>query len=143
MWANELICPHFINRILVRLRKLFSRPNGTSQHYTTLPGSTTSYGEHTQTCTFENHANLFAYLANRPLYTRRMAFQVLRIKHQGSPFLGFAQVLSALKNCQNGLLLKHSCVYCRLRNHVRGHIDDLPTLNSVLSTFSLPSMSLM
>ena len=30
----------------------------------TLPGSTESYGELTQTRTFENHANLLAYLAN-------------------------------------------------------------------------------
>ena len=28
-----------------------------------------SYGERTQTHTFENHANLLAYLANWPLYT--------------------------------------------------------------------------
>ena len=32
--------------------------------YATLPGSTESYGELTQTRTFENHANLLAYLAN-------------------------------------------------------------------------------
>ena len=37
------------------------------RHYATLPGNTESYSEHTQTRTFENHANLLAYLANRPL----------------------------------------------------------------------------
>ena len=50
------------------------------------------------------------------------------------PFLAFAQVFSALivrkKNCQNGLLLKNSYVYCRLSiNYVCGHIDDPPTRN--------------
>ena len=37
---------------------------GLRRHYATLPGSTESYGELTQTRTFENHANLLAYLAN-------------------------------------------------------------------------------
>ena len=36
----------------------------TERHYVTLPGSTASYGERTQTRTFENHANLLAYLTN-------------------------------------------------------------------------------
>ena len=121
--------PTLTDRILVWLRKLFSRPNGTIQHYATLPGSTASYCEHTQTRTFENHANLFALGKQTTVHPENGFPGATYIKHQGSPFLGFAQVLSALKNCQNGLLLKHSCVYCRLCNHVRGHIDDLPTLN--------------
>ena len=33
-------------------------------HYATLPGSTESYSERTETRTFENHANLLTYLAN-------------------------------------------------------------------------------
>ena len=41
--------------------------NGTRQHYVTLPASTASYGERTQTCTCENHGNLCAYLTNWPL----------------------------------------------------------------------------
>ena len=47
----------------VRYRCL-NRQNGTRRHYATLPGSTESYGERTQTRTFENHANLLAYLAS-------------------------------------------------------------------------------
>ena len=33
-------------------------------HCVTLPGSTASYGERTQTCTFEDHGNLHTYLTN-------------------------------------------------------------------------------
>ena len=33
-------------------------------HWVTLPGSTASYGERTQTCTFEDHDNLHTYLTN-------------------------------------------------------------------------------
>ena len=40
------------------------RMNGTKRHYATLPGSTESYGECTQTRIFENHANLLTYLAS-------------------------------------------------------------------------------
>ena len=43
MWANEQTRP---------------------RNYVTLPGSTASYGERTQTRTFENHANLLTYLTN-------------------------------------------------------------------------------
>ena len=68
--------------------------------YATLPGSTESYSECTQACTFENHANLLTYLANWPLFTPENGFQGA-IKHQGGPFLGgpflgFAQVFSAV-----------------------------------------------
>ena len=54
-----------------------------------------SYSERTQTCTFENHANLLTYLANRLLFTLENGFQGA-IKCQSGPFLGFAQVFSAL-----------------------------------------------
>ena len=37
---------------------------GPGRHYATLPGSTGSCDERTQTRTFENHANLLAYLAS-------------------------------------------------------------------------------
>ena len=97
----------------------------------TLPGSTASYGERKQTRTFENHANLLAYLTNWPLYTPENGFRDV-IKRQGGPFLSFAQAFSALIvriNCQNGVPVKHGFVYCRLRNYGRGHIDDPPTLN--------------
>ena len=93
--------------------------------YMALCYSTESYGEHTQTCTFKTHANLLAYLANWPLYTLGNGSQGA-IKRQGGSFLGFAQVLSALialKNCQNGLLLKHYVYSDELR------IDDQPMLN--------------
>ena len=63
--------------------------------YATLPGSTESYSERTQACTFENHANLLTYMANWPLFTPENGFQGA-IKHQGGPFLGFAQVFSAV-----------------------------------------------
>ena len=45
---------------------LYGWQNGTRQHYVTLPGSTASYGEHTHTCTFENHCNLHTYQTNWP-----------------------------------------------------------------------------
>ena len=52
--------------------------NRTRQHYTTLPGSTESYGDHTQTYTFENNANLLAYFGKNDCCTpRRMAFKAL------------------------------------------------------------------
>ena len=44
------------------------------QHYATLPGCTELYGKHTQTRTFEHHANLLAYMANRPLCTMENGF---------------------------------------------------------------------
>ena len=43
--------------ILNQLWKLYGQQNRTRWHYATLPGSTASYGEHTQTCTFENYAD--------------------------------------------------------------------------------------
>ena len=119
---------------VVQLQKLYDWQNETRWHYATLPGSTESYGEGTQTCTvtFENHPNLLAYLANWPQFTSENGFQGT-IKHQGGPFLGFVQDFSALivqSNCQNRLLLKHSYVYYRLSiNYVSEHIDDSPTLN--------------
>ena len=53
--------------ILIQPWKLCGWQNGTRQYYVTLHGSTASYDEHAQTCTFENHGNLFAYLTNWPL----------------------------------------------------------------------------
>ena len=44
-------------RLFVQLCKPYGWQNGTRQYYTTLPGSTESYGKRTQTRTFENHAN--------------------------------------------------------------------------------------
>ena len=65
MWVNERTRPRFIDNILVQSQKLlYGLQNGTRQHYVTLPGSTASYGERKQTRTFENHANLLAYLTN-------------------------------------------------------------------------------
>ena len=122
MCVNEWTHPRFMDRILAWLGKLSCQQNGTRWHYTTLHGSTASYGEGTQTRTFENHANLLAYLPNWPLYTPENGF-LSAIKHKCAPFLGFGQVYSALtlwKKTQNGLLLKHGYVYCRLSNYVRG-----------------------
>ena len=45
--------------------------------------------------------------------SRRMAFKAL-LKAKARLFLAFAQVFSALIVKKNGLLLKHSYVYCRL-----------------------------
>ena len=45
--TNEL-SPLFEQNILIALRKLYGRHNGTRQHYATLPGSTASYGERIQ-----------------------------------------------------------------------------------------------
>ena len=103
--------------ILVQSRKLYGWLNRTRQHYVTSPGSMARYGECTQTCTFENHANLLAYLTNWLLCTLENGFQGI-IKCQGGLFLSFAQAFSALIwiNCQNGVPLKHSFVYCRLHN---------------------------
>ena len=89
-----------------------------------------------KTCTFKNHTNLLAYLANWQLYTLESGFPDT-ITHQGTHFLGFVQVFSALtvikkKPCQNGLLLKCSCVCCRSLNYMHGHIDDLPCSISTL-----------
>ena len=55
-------CKSFM--VLVQLQKLYGRQNVTRQHYATLLGSMASYGEHTQTRTFENHALLALTLAN-------------------------------------------------------------------------------
>ena len=63
---------------------------------------------------------------------RRMAFKALLNAKAALSWalLKFSLPLIIRKNCQNGLLLKTSYVYCRLSiNYVRGHIDDLPTLN--------------
>ena len=86
----------------------------TRQHYTTLHGSTASYGK---TCTFENHTNLLAYLqtANWSLYTMKNDFQG-DIKCQGGPFPRFAGAFSELivqkqnKNkCQNTAMCTVHC----------------------------------
>ena len=62
---------------------------------------------------------------------RRMAFKALLNAKAAPALLKFSlRLLFRKKNCQNGLLLKNSYVYCRLSiNYVRGHIDDPPTLN--------------
>ena len=46
-------------------------------------------------------------------------------------------------SCQNGLRPKHSYVYCGLHTYIHVQIGNLSILNLVLSTFSLPSTSLM
>ena len=101
----------------------------------TLPGSTEIYSERTQTRTFENHANLLTWQTDRSS-PRRMAFKALHVlngKAALSYSIGFAHVFFALilrKYCQNGLLLIHSYVHCRLSiNYACGHVDDPPTLN--------------
>ena len=58
--------PHMLNGSLLIIflyQALFRMGLGT-RLYVTLHGSTASYGERTQTCTFENHGNLRAYLTN-------------------------------------------------------------------------------
>ena len=117
--------------ILVQSWKLYGWQNGTRQHYITLPGSAMSYVEHIQTRTFENHANVFAYLTNWPLYTLQNGFRGV-IKHQGGPFLSFSQASSVLIvriNCQNGVPLKKSFEYCQLCNYEYGNINDPLTLH--------------
>ena len=47
------------------------------QHNATLPRSTESYSERTQTHTFENHANLLTYLQTDHCSPRRMALKAL------------------------------------------------------------------
>ena len=93
MWEISQVSENFITQMNLftlywqnKLWKLYGLQNGTRQHYTTLPGSMVSYGEHTQTHTFENHANLLNYLANWPLYTSEHVFQGT-IKCQPGPFL--------------------------------------------------------
>ena len=90
-----------------KLWKLYGWQNGTRWHCATLPGSMVSYGERTQTHTFENHANLLNYLANWPLYTSENVFQGT-IKCQHGPFLQALLkpslcLLFEKKNCQNAL----------------------------------------
>ena len=92
-----------------------------------------SYSEHTQTRTFENHANVHSLTWQTDYCSPwRMAFNA-QLNAKAALFLGFGQVLFVLvvrKNCQSGLLLKHSYMYCRLLiNYLSGHIDDLPTLS--------------
>ena len=48
--------------------KICDRQNGTRWHYAKLPGSMASYCKCTQTCIFENHGNLFAYLPDWSLH---------------------------------------------------------------------------
>ena len=53
--------------------------------------------------------------------SRRMAFRALL--NAKAPLLKFSLSLLFEKNCQNGLLLKNSYVYCQLSvNYVRGHV---------------------
>ena len=60
--------------LLVQLWKFYGWQNRTRWHYVTLLGSTESYGEHTQTRTFKNHANFNTCLQCTP---QRIAFNVL------------------------------------------------------------------
>ena len=111
------------------------------QHYATLPGCTELYGKHTQTRTFEHHANLLAYMANRPLCTMENGFWGV-VECQGSPFLGFAQAFSETyflnePASQNRLPLKHRDVYWWLRNYVHGYTS---TSRLCLMKSSLPSL---
>ena len=65
MWANEWTHPPCMDRY----SRSVAIAGGPRWHYATLLGSTESYGEHTQTRTFESHANLLTYLANWLLFT--------------------------------------------------------------------------
>ena len=53
-----------------------------------------SFSERTQTCAFENHANLLAYLANWLLFTPENHFQGT-IKHHMRNVIGFAHLRTA------------------------------------------------
>ena len=87
--TNELAHAVWTGTVVQLQYLLYGWQNGTRRHYATLPGGMKSYSERTQTGTFENHVNLIAYLANWPLFIPENGFQ-------GSPFLGFAEVFSAL-----------------------------------------------
>ena len=93
--------------------KAYGQQNVTRRHYATLPGSTASYG-HTQTYKYENYANLLA--SNWLLYTPENSFQSAT-KCQGGPFLGFAQVFSAIIAHVN-----------YATTSMGGHIDNPPML---------------
>jgi len=96
--------------------------NGVRQHYVTLPGSTASYGERTPTWQTD---------CWRALYTPENGFRSVT-KRQGSLFLSFAQIFSALIvwiNCQNGVPLKHGFVYCWLCHYGCGYNDDPHMVN--------------
>ena len=76
----------------------------------------TCHSEHTQTCTFENHTNLLACLANWPQFTPENGSQrAMLLNAKVAPFLGFTQVFSALivrENCQKQAPTKTQlCVY--------------------------------
>ena len=58
-----------------------------------LPGSTTSYSKHTQTCTFQNNANLL---------TDHCIPQRLPSKAPRQPFPGFAQTLASFPGMEEG-----------------------------------------
>lgn len=51
-------------------------------------------------------------------------------------------LLIVRKSCQNGLLLKHTYMYCHVRNYVRGHTDDLPTPLYLLSSLYVTHASM-
>ena len=87
--------------ILAQLWKLYGWQNGTRQQYVTLPGSTASYGECTQTCTFEYNGNLHAYLTNWPLTGVVHSGEWLS-KHYKTPRQPFSKL------CSNLL-----CTYCQ------------------------------
>ena len=85
-WSNEPT-----HGLLAKYTGLFAtalwltrRHYTTLLHYTTLPGSMTSYGKCTHR-TFENYGNLLIYQANWSLYTPENGLQG-GIKHQDSPF---------------------------------------------------------
>ena len=98
-------------------------------------------GERTRTCTFENHTSLLLYVANWPLYTLENGFWGIT-EHQGSPFLGFAQALSASivrMNLPEQGPTKHGML-CRLHNYVHGYTS---TIHLRSNKFSLPSLYLL
>ena len=65
-----------------------------------------SYGEHTQTRTFENHANLLAYLANHRCTLRRMAFNALLNAKAALSYIGFSLRLLFEKVVRTGSYLR-------------------------------------
>ena len=131
MWVNEITHPCFMNRTYLFSYKSFMADriglDGTMLHY--LAGWQAVVSVHRPVRSKITLTYSLTWQTNRCTPPEN-GFQGA-IKCQDGPFLGFAQVFSAFivrKNCQNGLL-KNSYVYCRLSiNHVRGHIDDPPTL---------------
>ena len=133
MWANERTHPRFNDRIYLFSRESFMADrtgldSTTLLHYLAVRRAMVSVNRPVHSkITLTYSLTLRTDRCKIP----ENGFQGI-IKRQGSPFLSLAQDFSALIvqiNCQNGVLLKHSFVYCRLRNYGHGHIDNPPTLN--------------